>query len=60
MAVYDNEKSPARGCIPAHVGIIMDGNGRWAKSRFMPRSYGHLKGMERMIGLLEHLSLIHI
>ena len=54
MAVYDNEKSPAQGCIPAHVGIIMDGNGRWAKSRFMPRSYGHLKGMERMIGLLEH------
>lgn len=40
--------------IPAHVAIIMDGNGRWAKRRFMPRSYGHLKGMERMIGLLEH------
>lgn len=40
--------------IPAHVGIIMDGNGRWAKGRFMPRSFGHKKGMERMIDLVEH------
>ncbi|MBQ9714222.1 MAG: di-trans,poly-cis-decaprenylcistransferase [Clostridia bacterium] len=31
----------------------MDGNGRWAKRRFMPRSYGHKQGMERMIGLME-------
>ena len=49
----DKKNSPA-ACVPAHVAIIMDGNGRWAKSRLMPRSYGHLKGMERMIGLLEH------
>ena len=32
----------------------MDGNGRWAKKRLMPRSFGHKKGMERMIGLMEH------
>lgn len=30
--------------IPCHVGIIMDGNGRWAKKRGMPRSFGHQKG----------------
>ena len=30
--------------IPTHVAIIMDGNGRWAKKRFMPRSYGHVQG----------------
>lgn len=30
--------------IPKHVAIIMDGNGRWAKKRFMPRSYGHTQG----------------
>ena len=30
--------------IPEHVAIIMDGNGRWAKKRFMPRSYGHVQG----------------
>jgi len=32
--------------IPAHVAIIMDGNGRWARRRMMPRSYGHKKGVE--------------
>ena len=30
--------------IPEHIAIIMDGNGRWAKKRFMPRSYGHIQG----------------
>ena len=40
--------------IPGHVAIIMDGNGRWAKARHMPRTYGHKKGAERV------LSLIHI
>lgn len=39
--------------IPKHIAIIMDGNGRWAKKRLMPRSFGHKQGMERMIGLLE-------
>ncbi len=32
--------------IPKHIGIIMDGNGRWAKERGMPRSYGHKKGAD--------------
>lgn len=32
--------------IPRHVGIIMDGNGRWAKKRGKPRSYGHKKGAD--------------
>ena len=30
--------------IPNHVAIILDGNGRWAKKRFMPRTYGHMQG----------------
>ncbi len=30
--------------IPRHVAIILDGNGRWAKSKKMPRHYGHVKG----------------
>ena len=38
---------------PLHVGLIMDGNGRWAKKRLMPRGYGHNAGMNRMIGLAE-------
>lgn len=42
------------GQLPVHVGIIMDGNGRWAQKRLMPRSAGHRAGMNRMIGLAEH------
>jgi undecaprenyl diphosphate synthase len=32
--------------VPRHVAIIMDGNGRWAKERFLPRVAGHVKGVE--------------
>ncbi len=42
------------GSLPKHIALIMDGNGRWAKKRLMPRSFGHKKGMERMISLMEH------
>jgi undecaprenyl diphosphate synthase len=34
--------------IPAHVAFIMDGNGRWAKRRGMPRTFGHKVGYEKM------------
>lgn len=40
--------------LPRHIAIIMDGNGRWAKKRHMPRSFGHKKGVDRMMKLLEH------
>jgi undecaprenyl diphosphate synthase len=35
-----------QGSLPRHVAIIMDGNGRWAKKRFLPRIAGHRKGIE--------------
>lgn len=34
--------------IPQHVAIIVDGNGRWAKSKGMPRSYGHARGAKNL------------
>lgn len=34
--------------IPAHVAIILDGNGRWAKKRGMPRNYGHVQGAKNV------------
>ena len=37
---------PRVGAVPNHVAIIMDGNGRWAKSRFLPRAAGHRRGLE--------------
>lgn len=39
--------------LPRHVGIIMDGNGRWAKRRHRPRSFGHNAGMEAMIRIVK-------
>jgi len=36
--------APAPPCVPRHVAIIMDGNGRWAKARGLPRSEGHRAG----------------
>jgi undecaprenyl diphosphate synthase len=38
--------------IPKHVAIIMDGNGRWAKERGLPRTAGHRKGIERIKGIV--------
>lgn len=35
-----------RSALPVHIGIIMDGNGRWAKKRNLPRSQGHLEGLK--------------
>lgn len=34
--------------IPEHIAIILDGNGRWAKKRFMPRNYGHVQGSKNV------------
>ncbi len=42
--------------IPQHVGIIMDGNRRWARKRLLPSSAGHNAGMNNMISLAEKAS----
>jgi undecaprenyl diphosphate synthase len=39
---------PDPGGVPRHLAIIMDGNGRWAKKRFMPRFSGHARGVEKV------------
>jgi undecaprenyl diphosphate synthase len=39
--------------VPRHVAIIMDGNGRWATRRFMPRVAGHAKGVEAVRAIVE-------
>lgn len=35
--------------IPRHIAIVMDGNGRWAKKRFMPRFFGHKQGVDALV-----------
>ena len=42
------------GSIPRHVAIVMDGNGRWARKRFMPRIFGHKYGMETVVRVIDH------
>jgi undecaprenyl diphosphate synthase len=48
MALFTSStrQVPTAAAVPRHVAIIMDGNGRWAKKRFMPRFSGHAKGVE--------------
>lgn len=46
--------------LPEHIAIIMDGNGRWAKRRLMPRSFGHQEGMKRVIEIVESASQLGI
>jgi undecaprenyl diphosphate synthase len=43
---------PQAGKIPKHVAIIMDGNGRWAKQRYLPRTAGHKQGVEAVRGII--------
>ena len=42
--------------IPRHLAIIMDGNGRWAKSRGLPRVFGHKKGAEVVTDIVRYCS----
>ena len=48
MSEFDSSTQtvPDTGVVPGHVAIIMDGNGRWAKKRFLPRVGGHRRGVE--------------
>ncbi|HBI93451.1 MAG: isoprenyl transferase [Terrisporobacter othiniensis] len=49
--------------VPKHIAIIMDGNGRWAKSKFLPRAAGHKAGVETIRTVLREckkLSVKHV
>jgi undecaprenyl diphosphate synthase len=46
------QEIPESADVPRHVAIIMDGNGRWAKRRLMPRVAGHRKGVEALRGVI--------
>ena len=49
-----SEEFPPKGAaMPRHVAIIMDGNGRWAKQRGMPRAYGHRQGVLALEPIIE-------
>lgn len=50
------EKQLDMSNIPKHIAIIMDGNGRWAKERNMPRTYGHKAGVETIREIVKECS----
>jgi undecaprenyl diphosphate synthase len=53
MATTDTPTNPN---VPRHVAIVMDGNGRWAKKRFLPRTVGHKAGVEALVSTLKACS----
>ena len=53
MAASSTQEIPETGAVPRHVAIIMDGNGRWAKRRFLPRVAGHRKGVEAVRNVVQ-------
>lgn len=67
MALFTSstQQIPVTREVPRHVAIIMDGNGRWAKKRFLPRMAGHKRGVEAVRAVVrtcvelgvEHLTL---
>ena len=55
-----NFKKVVNNVIPNHVAIILDGNGRWAKKRNMPRTFGHEKGSKNLIKIVSECALLGI
>ena len=59
MAIFKKEEK-SNIIIPQHVAIIMDGNGRWAKKRGLPRTAGHKKGANNFRTIADYLNKIGV
>ncbi|MGN0593925.1 MAG: isoprenyl transferase [Hominimerdicola sp.] len=46
--------------VPCHVGVIMDGNGRWAKKRALPRKFGHREGAKNFRTITRHAKAVGV
>ena len=51
---------PASAEIPNHIAVIMDGNGRWARKRFLPRVAGHKRGVETVRDLVKQCATLNV
>jgi len=47
------EQEIVEGGVPRHIAIVMDGNGRWAKKRFLPRFFGHKAGVDALVRVID-------
>jgi len=46
--------------VPKHIAVIMDGNGRWAKKRFLPRVMGHKRGLDALENMVKHCAKLGV
>lgn len=60
MALFSSSTKsiPSTAAVPRHIAVIMDGNGRWARKRFLPRIAGHKRGVETVRDMVK-LSVTH-
>ncbi|MGB7816813.1 MAG: isoprenyl transferase [Methylotenera sp.] len=62
MALFSSSTQtiPASAEIPQHIAVIMDGNGRWARKRFLPRVAGHKRGVETVRDLVKQCAKLDV
>ncbi len=62
MALFSSSTQtiPPSGEIPRHVAVIMDGNGRWARKRFLPRVAGHKRGVDAVRAMVTHCATLGV
>ena len=51
--LVDKTKDDSGAEVPRHVAIVMDGNGRWAKKRYLPRFFGHKAGVDTLVKVVQ-------
>lgn len=54
------QEVPNAPAVPRHIAVIMDGNGRWARKRFLPRIAGHKRGVEAVRDLVKQCALLKV
>ena len=62
MALFSSSTQtiPDSGEIPNHIAVIMDGNGRWARKRFLPRVAGHKRGVDTVRDLVKQCAKLNV
>ncbi|MGI6269399.1 MAG: isoprenyl transferase [Candidatus Howiella sp.] len=58
MSIFKKKKHTGQRVLPKHIAIIMDGNGRWAKKRSLPRSAGHAAGSKNFKDIARYCNKI--
>jgi len=58
--ISSTQTIPGTGSVPRHIAIILDGNGRWAADRHLPRAAGHRKGVEAVRMVVEQCAMLGV